>query len=155
MSQLHPWVLPVDFQFTTGRVARLIRLDPINFLKTEDGSLPSPISGILVAAADPSAANPDELNKRMTPDELIKFWEIIDRLVVASFYEPKLGNGEGELPLYYVTPAEKMQTFRFQVGLEAASLSRFPERTEVPGVYTVQDGGEVRTASIYDTGSTE
>lgn len=155
MTLLSSWMAPVDFTFSTGRSARLYRIDPINFLSDEDGTIPSPVAGILVAAADPASASPETINQKLSPEQVAEFWKILNRLVVASFAEPQIGGGEGQLPIFLVTPQEKMEVFRFQVGLEAASMSRFPPNSTIQGVYAVEDGGEVPSEAITDPGGQE
>ncbi len=143
MSLLDSWNKPVEFTFASGRKAMLRRIDPIELLRETDGSLPTPIANVLIAAAGATPSEEDGQPPSMTPQELVGFWDIMNQISAASFVDPEIGPEVGKLPLHLITPGEKMQVFRFQVGMEAASLTRFPVQGQASGVYTLEDVGEV------------
>lgn len=131
VTQVGSWVVSSELvTLPSGNVARLSKPDPFMMMATEEGRIPNALASAVSKFLNSGSPAADQ---RLEVEEIQAFVNLINRVCVAAFIEPKVNvaGDLGALPLSRLSFEDKMAVFRHALGgaqLDAAQSFPGPEK---------------------------
>ena len=135
-------VVQLPSQEGTTKAVRLQKPDLIQLFTDDDA--PDLLGSVAMQQLGTGNSNAGvSITKENIPDLLMT----LNLVCKAAFLEPKIGEGEGELPLHHIEFADKMFVMTWALGTEYAPARNFPDKSgahvaDVPAGNGVSDKAE-------------